>query len=451
MWRGTYCPCRCLLGRQRLRWDALFFALRLGPRRDRRRSPAQGGTAGGSPRSSEGYSGGKTRVRSTNPAAPAPAEDDPRTQDPIASGPEAAVGIDLGTTFSVIAHLDPTGRPWTVANAEGDATTPSVVLFDGDATVVGKEALKSAAMEPDRVAQFAKRDMGGTSYSRTINGQSYPPEVIQSLVLAKLKRDCEDRIGPVRKAVVTVPAYFNEPRRRATLDAGRLAGLEVLDIINEPTAAALAFGVQHGFLTAKGESKQAETILVYDLGGGTFDATLMAIDGRDYRALATAGDVPRDRLGPADRGPGAEEFKAKHRGLDLRITPAPPATMVESRTPPALSRGRATIVFEHAGQGIRVMLSRDRFEEMTGDLLERRGSPRRDCSERRGRLGDRPILLRADRRGCRWSRGCWSGSRDARWTGRCQPTSPSPTGRRSTRDCFWPTTRRPCVACACGT
>ncbi len=129
------------------------------------------------------------------------------------------------------------------------------------------------------------------TYSKPINGVLFPPEVIQSFVLEKLKQDAQQKIGAFEKAVVTVPAYFNEPRRKATQDAGRLAGIDVVDIINEPTAAAIAFGFQQGFLSPKGESQQPETILVYDLGGGTFDVTLMQIDGTSYTARATAGDV----------------------------------------------------------------------------------------------------------------------------------------------------------------
>ena len=202
-----------------------------------------------------------------------------------------AVGIDLGTTFSLVAHLDSAGRPWTIPNAEGDMLTPSVVLFEGSSVVVGKEAVKAAALEPERIAQFVKRDMGSAVYSKAINGEHLPPEVIQSLILEKLKRDAEAKLGPFRKVVITVPAYFNEPRRKATQDAGHLAGLEVLDIINEPTAAAISFGVQEGFLTAKGEAKRPEKVLVYDLGGGTFDVTLMDIDGKNCTVVATAGDV----------------------------------------------------------------------------------------------------------------------------------------------------------------
>src|SRR5258708_8126062 len=121
--------------------------------------------------------------------------------------------------------------------------------------------------------------MGKAAYSRKIGGESRPPEVTQSLILEKLKRDAEMKLGPIAEAVITVPAYFNEPRRKATQDAGRLAGLKVIDIISEPTAAAICYGVQQGFLSDAGQSRRAETILVYDLGVGTFDATLMGIDG----------------------------------------------------------------------------------------------------------------------------------------------------------------------------
>jgi molecular chaperone DnaK len=287
-----------------------------------------------------------------------------------------AVGIDLGTTFSVIAYLDSAGRPTTIPNAEGDLTTPSVVLFDGESIVVGKEALKAAVMEPERVALCAKRDMGCEVYSQPINGERLPPEVIQSLVLEKLKNDCEAKLGPIRKVVITVPAYFNEPRRKATQDAGRLAGLEVLDIINEPTAAALTYGVQHGFLTPSGEARQAETILVFDLGGGTFDVTLMRIDGREYRTLATAGDV---YLGGIDWDRRivdhvAEAFQSAHHGLDPRDHPAGFQRLFREAedTKRSLSaRDQVMINFEHAGHSIRLTLTRQQFEAMTADLLDR--------------------------------------------------------------------------------
>ena len=204
---------------------------------------------------------------------------------------EPAIGIDLGTTYSVLAHLDGDGKPRTVPNDEGETITPSAVFFDRDAPVVGREALRAAELEPQRLARFAKRDVGQRQFGKSICGRTFPPEVIQALVLAKLKQDAGLKLGEFRKAVVTVPAYFNEPRRKATQDAGRLAGLEVIDIINEPTAAAIAYGFEHRFLAADGSANGRERVLIYDLGGGTFDVTLMDIDGSEFRAVAIAGDV----------------------------------------------------------------------------------------------------------------------------------------------------------------
>ena len=383
-WNLMPTPVR-LIGRRRLRFDSLLLGLR----------SAAFDLSGATVRLRADLAGGiwAAMMEMASPTGPAPAVAAPAPMParplpeadsgPASAGtgprgePGPAVGIDLGTTFSVVAHLDQAGRPWTIVNAEGDTITPSVVLFeDGGERIVGKEAVKAATSQPDRVARFAKREMGNAAYSRPILGESYPPEAIQALILAKLKRDAEERVGPFTKAVVTVPAYFNEPRRRATFDAGRLAGLDVLDIINEPTAAALAYGVQQGFLGPRGESRQAETVLVYDLGGGTFDVTLMAIDGRDFRALASAGDV---HLGGVDWDRRivqwiAEEFKAQHRGLDPRDHPAGMArllTEAEDAKRALSARERVTIAFEHAGQSVRLTLGRDHFERMTLDFLER--------------------------------------------------------------------------------
>ena len=286
---------------------------------------------------------------------------------------DPAVGIDLGTTYSVVAFLDPTGRPQTILNAEGDLTTPSVVLFDRSSVVVGKEAVKAASLEPDCIAEFAKREMGCPTYSKTIHDERFPPEVIQSFILEKLKADAEQRLGPFQKAVITVPAYFNEPRRKAVQDAGHLAGLEVLDIINEPTA--LTFGVQRGFLKRDGTAHSNEKILVYDLGGGTFDVTLMEIRGDTYTTLATAGDV---YLGGVDWDRRlvdhlAEAFKAKYR-FDLRKHPGACQRLmqaVEDAKQTLTARQETTILFDHSGDAIRLPVARAEFELMTADLLER--------------------------------------------------------------------------------
>lgn len=286
-----------------------------------------------------------------------------------------AVGIDLGTTRSVIAHLDNTGRPFTVQNLEGDATTPSVVFFDHSDIVIGKEALKVAEFEPDRVAQFAKRHLGKEAFSIDVAGRHFPPEVIQALILKKLKEDATHRLGPIDKCVVTVPAYFNEPRRKATQDAGRMAGLNVVDIINEPTAAALAYGVQQGFVNAEGRTEELETVLVYDLGGGTFDVTLMEIEGNDYRAIGTAGDV---YLGGIDWDQRiadhvAEQFQIQH-GVDPRKDPSSKLRLIaeaEDAKRSLSQRDEVIIRFAADGKRVQVPINREQFESMCGDLIDR--------------------------------------------------------------------------------
>ena len=288
----------------------------------------------------------------------------------------SAVGIDLGTTFSLIAYLDEHGKPKTIANCEGDLITPSVVLFDGSSVVVGKEAVKAAGFEPEKVAQFVKREMGSGGYSKVINGEQIPPEVIQSFILEKLKRDAESVIGPIKKVVITVPAYFNEPCRKATQDAGHLAGLDVMDIINEPTAAAIAFGMRAGFVTESGESKRLERILVYDLGGGTFDVTMMEIDGKQYVVKATAGDV---FLGGIDWDQRlvdhvAEQFMKKFQDDDPRQNPTSLQRLLreaEDAKRALTARESTTISFEHSGHRLQVPITRREFEKLTGDLLER--------------------------------------------------------------------------------
>lgn len=286
------------------------------------------------------------------------------------------VGIDLGTTFSVIAHLDATRRPVTILNEEGDTLTPSVLFFDGDDVVVGKEAVKAAVHEPEMSVAFMKREMGSASFSKLINGKKVPPEVLQSYVLKKLKADAQTRIGPVKQAVITVPAFFDDPRRKGTQDAGRIAGLEVLNVINEPTAAAIAFGVQEGFLNAKGESKGSERVLVYDLGGGTFDVTLMEIDGKSYRAVATDGDV---YLGGVDWDQrivdiAANAFLKKFGGQDPRKDRSARTRWLleaEDVKRALTAREQANFTAGFNGQKLRVPITRGQFEEQTADLLER--------------------------------------------------------------------------------
>jgi len=286
-----------------------------------------------------------------------------------------AVGIDLGTTYSVIARLDERGTPVSLANAEGDLLTPSAVLFDGSEVVVGKEALKALAVEAECVAVFAKRDMGQRHYGKPLQGQWYPPEVIQAFVLKKLVDDASRATSPFSQAVITVPAYFDEVRRKATQDAGYMAGLEVLDIINEPTAAAVAYGLQQGFLSTEGTAHRPLNLVVYDLGGGTFDVTVMRIEGSEFRTLATDGDV---ELGGKDWDQrlvdfAADEF-ARRWGIDPRHDPNANARLwqeCEEAKRTLSTRRRAAIQVLHAGQALRVEVTREQFEEQTRDLLAR--------------------------------------------------------------------------------
>jgi molecular chaperone DnaK len=286
-----------------------------------------------------------------------------------------AIGIDLGTTYSVLAKLDERGQPVTLVNAEGDRLTPSVVLIEGNDVVVGKEAVKAMGSEGERVAECAKRDMGHRAYHRAIGGKQYPPEVIQAWILNKLRCDAMQQIGPFDKTVITVPAYFDEVRRKATQDAGYMAGCEVLDIINEPTAAAVAFGFQQGFLSATGSTDRPRRVLVYDLGGGTFDVTVMEIRGSEFLALATDGDVA---LGGYDWDQrlvnlAADAFQREH-GLDLRASPAAAGKLwreCEDAKRTLSARPKAPLVAEYQGKSHRLEISREQFEEATQDLLDR--------------------------------------------------------------------------------
>lgn len=284
------------------------------------------------------------------------------------------VGIDLGTTYSVIARLDSRGQPTTLVNGEGERLTPSVVLFDQQDIVVGREALRSIATEPDHVATCSKRDIGHRVFHKVLDGKQYPPEVLEALILNKLRADAAQQIGPISHAVITVPAYFDEVRRKATQDAGYMAGLEVLDIINEPTAAAVAFGYQEGFFRA-GQADRSMRIMVYDLGGGTFDVTVMEISGREFNALATDGDV---QLGGYDWDQrlvdlAAEGFIREHL-RDPREDPAAAGKLwreCEDAKRTLSTRPKATVLCDYRGLSSRIEITRQQFEEATQDLLDR--------------------------------------------------------------------------------
>ncbi len=191
------------------------------------------------------------------------------------------IGIDLGTTNSCVAVMEG-GESVVIANAEGARTTPSVVAFSKDGErMVGQVAKRQAVTNPDRTISSIKREMG-SNYRVTIDGKSYSPQEISAMVLAKLKKDAEAYLGTtVTEAVITVPAYFTDSQRQATKDAGKIAGLDVKRIINEPTAAALAYGL---------DKEHDQTSMVYDVGGGTFDVSIIEIGEGVIEVLATAGD-----------------------------------------------------------------------------------------------------------------------------------------------------------------
>ncbi|MBQ2822101.1 MAG: Hsp70 family protein [Thermoguttaceae bacterium] len=288
------------------------------------------------------------------------------------NGQTPAIGIDLGTTFSAIAKLDPSGAVMTLVNAEGDRTTPSVALFEGGQAIVGKEALKAISTEANSIALCAKRDMGSKVFHQAIENKQYPPEVIEAFILNKLRNDAAAQVGYVSKVVITVPAYFDEVRRKATQDAGYMAGFEVLDIINEPTAAALAFGYQHGLL---GKNSAPENILVYDLGGGTFDVTIMRVCGSEFTTLATDGDV---QLGGFDWDNRLVDFIADKFVSEFYADPREDICArgklwreCEDAKRTLSLRQKASITCDYQGLSKRYEVTRDEFIQMTQDLLDR--------------------------------------------------------------------------------
>jgi molecular chaperone DnaK len=289
----------------------------------------------------------------------------------MSGGTGKLVGIDLGTTFSAIATLDERGQPVTLPNRDGELLTPSAVLIDGKDAVVGQPGLDVFQEQPDRVATLVKRRMGHADYGRPVGGRDFRPETLSAIIIKKLVQDAELRLGPIRRAVITVPAYFDDTRRKATHDAGRIAGLDVLDILDEPGAAALAYSFQ----CRRSNPADEQTILVYDLGGGTFDVTLVRLSLNRFQTLAIEGDV---RLGGKDWDDRlvklvADMFEQEHHS-DPRTDPQSLATLQASaeRAKRTLSKlNQATITCTHAGKVLTVPVTRNAFEDVTRDLLMR--------------------------------------------------------------------------------
>ena len=276
-------------------------------------------------------------------------------------------GIDLGTTNSTIAYMNEHGKAEVIANAEGDRITPSVVLFEENEAVVGKIAKQTAVTAPDRVIQFVKRNIGEEGWTKTFFDNEYTPETISALILKKLVQDAEKGTGKsIDSVVITVPAYFNEVERKATQDAGEIAGLNVISILNEPTAAALAYGMDK-----MGEKQKA---LIYDLGGGTFDVTIIEIEGTRIEVLATAGER---RLGGLDWDDEiinwvSENFKLEH-DLDPRDDPDALQDLrnrAEEAKIALSSVDSVKILCQCQGKTLKLDLTRGEFETMTKGLLE---------------------------------------------------------------------------------
>ncbi|MHA1115104.1 MAG: molecular chaperone DnaK [Candidatus Heimdallarchaeaceae archaeon] len=291
---------------------------------------------------------------------------------------EIVVGIDLGTTNSAIAYMVG-NQPQIIPNAEGGRITPSVVAFNEDGTrTVGIQAKRQAVAQAERTVIEIKRKMG-TDYRFEVDGKKYRPEEISAMILSKLKHDAEEYLGQkINKAVITVPAYFSDAQRQATKDAGEIAGLEVLRIVNEPTASALAYGL---------DKEEAEKVLVFDLGGGTFDVSILELDEGLFRVIATSGN---NLLGGSDWDQKIidwmiEEFK-KNEGIDLsgdpkivqRLKDAAEQAKIELTSKLQTRINLPYITFDpktNTPKHLEMTLTRAKFEEMTRDLVEKCREP----------------------------------------------------------------------------
>ena len=278
------------------------------------------------------------------------------------------IGIDLGTTFSAVAHIDDNGKPVILPNNQGAPITPSVIYIgSNDSVLVGEEAKEMQALGEADVAFLFKRNMGDPNFILNLRGRDYTPTQLSTLLLKQLKQDAENALGqPVDKAVITVPAYFDNGQRQATIDAGKAAGLEVLRIINEPTAAALAYGIREG--------NSNRRLLVYDLGGGTFDVTIVRV-GHHIEVIATGGD---HQLGGRDWDDRIAGYIASCFEEEFSINPLEEAESAsdlvvrcEIAKKQLSSRERARISIAHDGEKGTYELPREKFEELTRDLMER--------------------------------------------------------------------------------
>jgi molecular chaperone DnaK len=387
----TLPPAPRKLGRERLRWDDILMALRrdvyqvqtgkLLLRTDCRKKIAMvlrqtlGANAAGRPRPVKAAPiAGPVRTAAPNLAThstPVPQ----RTGRPTAAA-GAAVGIDLGTAFCRIAHVNAQGRPISIPNVAGSLLTPSIVFVAPDHVLAGLAAVPYAARDRQRTADAIKRDLGAKNYHRDINGWDLPPEAIAAFLFRTLKADAEKKLGPVARAVLTVPAHFDEKRRQAMLTAGTLVDLEVLDVLNEPTAAALAWAYRHGLLDRQGHGTAPRTVrlLIYDLGA-TFSATVLEMHGSAFRTLASESDV---YLGGADWDEALANFAADQlvhqAGADPRHHPGAMSELLvsaETAKRALTERPKAGLFVIMLGRRLRVEVTRQDFENVTAPLLAR--------------------------------------------------------------------------------
>ena len=296
------------------------------------------------------------------------------------------LGIDLGTTNSAFAVMEG-DDPEIIVNAEGDRTTPSVVaMTDDEERLVGKPAKNQVIQNPDQTIRSIKRHMGEEDYTVELGGEDYTPEQVSAMILQKIKRDAEEYLGDeIEKAVITVPAYFNDRQRQATKDAGEIAGFEVDRIVNEPTAASMAYGL---------DDESNQTILVYDLGGGTFDVSVLDLGGGVYEVVATNGD---NDLGGDDWDDAvidwlAGEFEDNH-GIDLRddrqalqrLKDAAEEAKIELSSRKETTINLPFITATDSGPvHLEETLSRAKFESLTEDLIERTVGPTEQALEDAG-------------------------------------------------------------------
>lgn len=281
------------------------------------------------------------------------------------------IGIDLGTTYSCIAHIDEYGKPVVLPNSDGKLTTPSAVYFENEENIiVGEEAKNVSKIYPDRVAEYVKRSMGDPLYSFAVDGKQYRPEEVSAYILRKLVQDASQVLGEdITDVIITCPAYFGENQRVATKNAGEIAGLNVRHILNEPTAAAIFFGLN--------KAQDNQVVLVYDLGGGTFDITVIALKDNNIDVVVTGGDF---RLGGADWDQQLAEYFATEFNklypdigspLDSSHSYQELLKKSEEAKVSLSNKEKYRLSMSHEGERATIELTREQFEELTSDLLER--------------------------------------------------------------------------------